>query len=123
MNATRRRVDRPEPVPVVDQVHAMAENWLMCRDMRHAWATETPYYRIEVEGGVRGALYVERAIACMRCDSRRIEIYRVHEHTLERLASRYAYPKGYQVRGIKKGERVQDMVRYENYRRAIETVQ
>ena len=114
---TKKREPAP-PAPIEDQVHDLGENILMCRDMRHAWMVEVPYFRIDVDGGVRGALYVERAIACMRCDTKRVEMYRVHETRLERLRVHYRYPEGYMVRGVKRSDRVQEMVRHEGYRRA-----
>jgi hypothetical protein len=120
--ATKRKpAKKAAPPPVVDQVHDLSDNIMMCRDFRHAWAVEVPYYKVEdVEGGVRGALYVERTIACMRCDTKRVEFYRVLETRLERLHSKYVYPEGYMMRGAKRSDHVQDMVRREAYRRAVE---
>ena len=100
----------------------MDEVLLQCRDFRHAWATETPYYKIEIEGGVRNALYVERVIACMRCNTKRIEFYRVFKTHLERIKSHYHYAEGYQIKGVKKGDAVQSKVRHALFERAIGAV-
>jgi hypothetical protein len=100
----------------------MDEVLLQCRDFRHAWATETPYYKVPIEGGVKNALYVERIIACMRCDSKRVELYRVFKTHLDRIATHYKYAEGYQIKGVKKGDAVQSKVRHELYERAMENV-
>lgn len=118
----RKRATKATPKPVVDQVHDLSEVLLACRDMRHAWATEVPYYKVDVEGGVRGALYVERIIACMRCDTKRVEFYRVLATRLERVSSHYKYAEGYQIKGVRKGDQVQALVRHELYQRTMEQV-
>lgn len=119
MIATKKKAPPTPPPPVDEQVHELSENVLMCRDMRHAYATEAPYFKIEVEGGVRGALYVERVLACMRCDTKRIEMYRVHPHRLERLKAGYKRPKGYDLKGVKKSDKVVEIVRFEQYQRSV----
>ena len=98
----------------------MPEAFLMCRDFRHAWMTEVPYYKVRLEGGVRGALYVERVIVCMRCECRRIELSRVFASRIEKLATHYKRPKGYDVRGKPKGVRVVDLVRFNDIQRALD---
>ena len=117
-----KKVKKITPIPLVDQIGNMDDILLQCRDMRHAWATETPYYKVDVQGGTKGALYVQRAIACMRCNTKRIEFYRVFKDRLERISSHYQYSEGYQIRGVKKGDHVQDRVRRELYSRAMENV-
>jgi hypothetical protein len=114
------RKKKAAPRPVIDQITNMDEVLLQCRDMRHAWVTETPYYKIDIEGGIKGALYVERIIACMRCNTKRIEFYRVFKDRLERISSHYSYSEGYQIKGVKKGDHVQDKVRRELYSRTVE---
>lgn len=112
-----KRAAKRKPLPIIDQIENMDEILLQCRDIRHAWATEIPYYKVDIEGGTKGALYVERIIACMRCNTKRIEFYRVYKDRLERISSRYAYTEGYQIKGVKKGDHVQDKVRRELYTR------
>jgi len=119
MNATKRRKPAKEaPAPVEDQIHDKPDNILACRDMRHAWAIDLPYYGVSIEGGVRGALYVERRAGCMRCNTQRIELYRVHKNRLERLSTKYVYPEEYHIRGAKRGDDVVGKARFEQYRRS-----
>jgi hypothetical protein len=113
------KVRRPAPPTVLLQVQALDDNMLVCRDLRHAWATESSYYAVAVEGGVRGARYLERQLVCMRCDTKRIELVRVHATWIERLDVRYVYAKGYQIRGASKDDHVQGMVRLEQLQRVL----
>jgi hypothetical protein len=116
MNALRKAA---APPPLADQIHDLTEQTIACRDMRHAWAMDVPYYRIEVEGGVRGAIYVQRTLGCMRgCGCTRLELSRVYKDRVERLTSRLIYPKGYVLKGVGKAK-VQQMVRREEVRRVL----
>lgn len=99
------------------QVAGLSANLLACRSIRHAWAEDQPFYKVEVEGGVRGALYVERILICMRCETRRVLFYRVHDHWLEQLSSRYHYPEGYRLHG-KADRPLSQVVHFEAFRRA-----
>lgn len=122
MNATaKRRTSRTPPPPIEDQIHGMSDNVLMCRDLRHAWSIETGYYSVTIEGGARGAKYLERRLACMRCDTHRVELVRVHKNRIEKIGSPYyVYPEGYQVKGAKRSDDVQGKVRWEQVRRVME---
>lgn len=117
--ATRQHV---EPPPVASQIEKLEDNWLACRDLRHAYAVEIPYHAVVLEGGQRGARYSERTLACMRCDTKRIELVRIHNIWVERLEVAYIRPKGYDILGARREEHVLGMVRLEQIRRAIEEV-
>ena len=119
----RKVVKKTPHRPIVEQIENLNEVILQCRDMRHAWATEVPYYKVEVQGGARGALYVQRIIACMRCNTKRIEFHRVFRDRLERISSHYQYAEGYQIKGVKKGDHVQDKVRRELFTRTTKEME
>lgn len=109
------------PTHLIEQIHELDHVALVCRDLKHAYAIDTPYYTVEVEGGVRGARYLERKLGCMRCPVTRTELVRVHEYWLERLSVYYTYPKkGYRLKDIPKGTNVLGMIRFEQFRRATE---
>lgn len=114
--ATERAV---EPPPVLEQIGKLDDNWLMCRDLRHAYAVEVPYHAVVIEGGQRGARYSERTLACMRCNTKRIELVRIHSTWIERLDVWYERPKGYDIKGARREAHVLGMVRLEQLRRAM----
>src|SRR5690349_13255731 len=119
--ATRRtRRVKEEPPPLEDQIQHMPENLLACRDLRHAWAVETGYHPVTMEKGAPRGRYLERRLACLRCDTQRVELIRVHKSWIERLSTYYVYPEGYQVKGVKRGDDVQGMVRMEQINRIME---
>lgn len=113
---------RQKPRSVAEQIEGMSESALACRDIRHAWAVDTPYHRVEVEGGVRSALYVERAIGCMRCGTARVELYRVFKHRLELLRAHYEYPQGYLMHGVGGAREIRGRIRREGVRRVLEAL-
>lgn len=108
---------------VTEQIHHLSENALVCRDLMHAWAVDVPYYRVTIEGGVRGAFYVERIKGCMRCETQRVELYRVFRDRLELIRSHYKYPEGYLIEGAGNVQAIRGRIRREGVRRAIESIE
>lgn len=106
--------------PLTEQVRSRSKESLQCRDLRHAWEVPKGYTKVEVEGGVRGAIYVERVISCHRgCGVERIELFRIHTHWMERLNVRYVYPKDYKITGDREGVSLTGIVQLELYMRSI----
>lgn len=104
-----------KPAADVDRALAgLRAEALACRDLRHAWAVDVPLYVVQVEGGMRGAVYAERRCGCMRCGTERVELYRVYGDRLERLRTSYAYPEGYRLPhgALPKGTNVAAVVRH-----------
>jgi hypothetical protein len=119
-----KRVTKPTAasivVPdVVEQIRALPSEFLRCRDISHDWSVPKGFFKVEVEGGVRGALYVEREVLCRSCGTVRIELFRVHERYMDKLSYRYTYPSDYRLVGDKKGVRVAGTVQLELYMRSI----
>jgi hypothetical protein len=94
----------------------LPDNMAVCRDLRHAWTVDTPFYLVKHEGGPRGARYAERRRGCMRCQCEVVELFRVHSSWMEKLSERRVYPDGYLLHGLPKGTNVAAIVR----RRAFE---
>jgi hypothetical protein len=69
---------------------------LECRDMRHAWRRVGDNILVERKGKIR---VFTRTLECPRCETLRIDTYRITAQSVERVHSRYAYPKGYHVKG------------------------
>lgn len=120
---TPRTVKRPTtPAPPPDlheQINNLPKDYLRCRDISHDWSTPKGFFKVEVEGGVRGALYVEREVLCRSCGTLRIELFRIHTRWMEKLNYRYTYPADYRLVGPKKGEHVQGMVQLAIYMHSI----
>jgi len=69
-----------------------------CRDLRHSWVRQSD----EVLYSEGNAHLFTRTVLCSRCDTTRIDTYRVPpggRHLLVRVGSRYKYPTGYVVKG------------------------
>jgi hypothetical protein len=105
---------------VSEQIQHLSDSALICRDLMHAWAIDRPYYRVDVEGGVRGGFYVERTKGCMRCGTQRVELYRVFRDRLELIRSHYKYPEGYLIEGAGNIQAIRGRIRREGVRRVIE---
>lgn len=103
-----------------EQIAEMGDATLACRDLMHAWSVDRPYYRVEVEGGVRGGFYVERLKGCLRCDTKRVELYRVFRDRLELLRSHYVYPEGYLIHGLGNARDIRGRIRREQVRRIFD---
>lgn len=124
--ATKRKTIHRKPLPLPtlhEQIEGLTDAVLMCRDMGHAWGVQAPFYIVEVEGGVRGAKYAERVCGCLRCDTQRIELYRVFKEHLEKLSNRYIYPDAYKLFGPKgaRGE-TRQKARKEAFDRAMRAI-
>jgi hypothetical protein len=107
-----------------EQVHELPIEYLTCRDLGHDWSVPRGFFKVEVEGGVRGALYVEREVVCRCCGLPRIELFRIHARWMEKLSYHYDYSKvpGYGLRGPQKGQHVQGMVQLAIYMHEMEKV-
>ena len=101
------------------QVHELPDDFLECRDLRHAWKITRDYELVhDIVGGPRGARYADRVATCLRCEAMRVELYRVWPDRLERLGPpRYSRPKGYDLKGKKQGYDVIGLVRKEQFDR------
>lgn len=112
------------PTPLSEQIHELPLEYLLCRDIKHKWSVPKGFFKVEVEGGVRGALYVEREVVCERCGLPRIELFRVHARWMEKLSYKYDYSKvpGYRLHGPQKGEHVSGMVQLAIYMHEMERV-
>lgn len=107
------------PAPLDEQIRNLPPEFLRCRDISHDWSVPKGFFKVEVEGGVRGALYVEREVHCRSCGTVRVELFRVHDRWMEKLSYRYAYPKGYGLHGPQKGQHVQGQVQLALYMNSI----
>ncbi len=102
---------------------ALPDKWVACRDMRHAWATENDFHVVPQSTVGGRSMHVGRDLVCMRCETRRHEVYlSVKGGRLEKVGQSYEYPEGYQIAGVPRGVKPQQIVQAEMYRRAMEKV-
>ena len=126
MNAARRRTEEQAAFEEAEaslsaQIHALPLEYQLCRDLRHKWSVPKGFFQVEVEGGVRGAIYVEREVVCERCSLPRVDLFRIHSRWMEKLSYRYDYAKvpNYRLVGPKKGQHVTGMVQLAIYMHSI----
>jgi hypothetical protein len=67
-----------------------------CRDLRHAWDAIGDTILIEQNGQVR---HFARTLRCFRCETERVDEYKISNVALARVRTRYFYIPGYQIRG------------------------
>jgi hypothetical protein len=116
----RKKTTTPAPPGIGEQINNLPPEFLRCRDLSHDWDVPKGFFKVELEGGVRGALYVEREVVCRSCGSVKTELFRVHRRFMERLGPpAYKRPKGYDLVGPKKGEPIKGMVQLALYMHSI----
>ena len=67
-----------------------------CRDLRHAWDAVGDTVIIEQKGQVK---HFARTLRCFRCETERIDEYKISNVALTRVRSRYLYIPGYHIKG------------------------
>lgn len=98
----------------------LPENWLMCRDMRHAWTVMNDFHVTDRKG--RLASEIRRDLRCLRCETVRREVYHQTANGLEKAHQMYGYPEHYQMKGVPRGNKPQALVQEEQFRRTMEKV-
>lgn len=68
----------------------------LCRDLRHAWEVVGDTVLIEQQGQVK---HFARTLRCWRCETDRIDEYKISNVALSRVRTRYSYIPGYQIKG------------------------
>lgn len=99
----------------------LPDNWIQCRDMRHAWKVRQDFHVEESEPGTRQLTQIGRTLECTRCKTHRVEHYVSRNGIgLEKVKQYYMYPDGYQIHGVPRGVKPQSIVQEEQYNRAME---
>ena len=93
---------------------SLPDNFLDCRDMRHAWTVTQDYFLAEDDNRII------RELACTRCGTFRRDSFRAtRDGRLVRFGTSYTYPDTYQLTGVAHGVKPQEVVRGEIYRRTL----
>lgn len=100
------------------------DEWVMCRDMRHAWEIQHNFYALPIESIGRRIAHIGRTLQCGRCKTLRKETYIVPRSgaRIERIGMSYEYPDSYQIPGVPRGAKPASIIQQEMYRRAMEQV-
>lgn len=107
----------------------LPSNFLDCRDPStgHTWRKIENFHVVPASterGGARST-HVARKFQCDVCATVKIERYivvrRLGSERLERIALVMEYPEGYLLPGVPRGVKPAEIVRAEQYRRALET--
>lgn len=120
--ATSRRYksDKQAAADLANALMELPDNWIQCRDMRHAWGVIEDFHVHTSQG--RKIRELRRVLGCVRCSTLRIEIYHVGRFGLDKVRQHYTYPDHYQIKGVPRGVKPQSIVQNEQYRRALERV-
>jgi hypothetical protein len=81
-------------VPERNDMVVIKENFLDCRDLRHAWKRK--FDDLDKQGKYTD---LTRTLVCVRCGTVRKDAYRVTKVSVTRMGSTYHYPEGYRVKG------------------------
>lgn len=105
---------------LADALTALPDNWIMCRDMRHAWEVNEDFHVSKSKGSK--AVEIRRVLDCLRCETKRIEVYHQTKWGLEKVRQNYDYPEHYQIHGVPRGVKPSYIVQGEVYRRSMSKV-
>lgn len=115
------RYNNPKDAQILaNALQDLPENWLICRDMRHAWEVSQDFHVVKQTG--TKVQHLRRTLSCLRCETLRNERYIISRYGVEKEGQSYTYPDQYQLEGIPRGVKPSSIVQAEQYRRAMEKV-
>lgn len=94
----------------------LPDNYLMCRDLKHAWDVHFDFF---VNPKTKE---VERKLRCIRCDMIRVEKYVQTSNGLDKIRNIYGQPEGYGIHGVPRGVKPSSIVKGVQFERAMEKV-
>lgn len=96
----------------------LPDEWVICRDMRHAWNVLNDFHVSETNGTRINE--IRRELVCLRCQTVRLEVYVHTKFGLDKLSQSYRYPDEYQMKGVPRGVKPASIIHQEMYRRSME---
>lgn len=112
--------DQKKAAALANALMDLPDEWVMCRDMRHAWSVLNDFHVTAGKGKVISE--IKRELTCVRCKTDRVETYHHTSFGLEKVHQHYRYPEHYQMKGVPRGVKPQALVQDEQYRRAMEKI-
>lgn len=102
-------------------LQALPDNYLECRDMRHAWYVEEDFHVVKSLG--TRPIEVQRVIGCRRCTSKRVEHYQPGlNHRLVKVSQNIKYAPGYLLHDVPRGNKPSSLINQVQFERAMERV-
>lgn len=107
---------------LTEALEVLPDNYLMCRDMRHAWDLEEDFY-VDPNAKVKHGS-IRRRLRCLRCGMARVERFIQTKWGLEKIGQNYIDPEGtpYRIHGVPRGVKPSIIVQGVQYRRSMEKV-
>lgn len=118
----RYEYDKEAAALLAKNLKDLPDKWVVCRDVRHAWAVENDFHVIPQVTEGRKLKHIARDLVCMRCTTIRHETYIQSKTGLEKVGQSYSYPEGYQIPGVPRGVKPSHIVQAEQFRRAMQKV-
>ena len=119
VNATApTKAERAELQVLEGLLEELPDEFLACRDMRHAWTVHADFYVAENEIGYRGVV-IARELVCLRCSTGRHELYVQRKWGLDKIRNSYVYTSGYQLSGVPRGVKRSQAINDVQYRKAM----
>ena len=118
MTKRRYATDDQAAANLASALTELPDEWVICRDMRHAWEVLVDFHVTESKG--RSWSELRRVLTCGRCMTHRIEVYHHGRYGLDKVGQHYKYPEHYQIKGVPRGVKPQSIVQEEQFRRAME---
>jgi hypothetical protein len=100
------------------KVQNLPDNWLMCRDVRHAWDVTEDFHVTKHKASK--VQEIRRVLVCLRCKCERHERYAVTKWGLDKVGQTYKHPDGYVIHGVPRGVKPSFIIQGEQYRRVME---
>lgn len=102
-------------------LETLPDNFLMCRDLRHAWGVLNDFYVYNDPKQTR-LLVIARDLVCLRCNSERREVFVQRSWGLDKERNTYTYVEGYSLKGVPRGTKASQVVHDVQYRKAMTKV-
>lgn len=114
----RYETDEEAATRLSEALKDLPDNWVMCRDVKHAWSVEEDFHVSLHKGSV--IQEIQRILVCLRCGTKRRERYTPTKiFGLHKVGNAYEYPDNYQIHGVPRGVKPQWLVQGEQYRRTM----
>lgn len=119
MAAKKYASDEQAAETLADALMTLPDNYLMCRDVKHAWdVTDELHVTKNVGSKIKE---VARLLTCLRCGMTRKDVFLPTAHGLEKVGMSYPdKPEGYGITGVPRGNKPSLLVQAEQYRRVVE---
>lgn len=120
--------DREAAALLAEQLKDLPDNFLMCRDMMHAWDIETNFHVHERSRFGKPVTVIRRVLFCVRCATpegdrvTKVQDYIQRKYGLEKITTYYRYQPGYALHDLPRGIKPSWIVQGEQYRRVMEAV-